>query len=123
MEYSETIPTARVSMIIDELTNFLIFRTNVSVGVRSNGMLLQIIPVAIAVRTSTSVIFKVIVGTCDPEAGWRLISIKQRPASLGHNDTVRLNEVLLFNSIFDKDNVTLNIIRHVVDDPQKVRAV
>lgn len=57
---------------------------------------------------------KVIVWVGDPETGGCLIRVKQRPTSLCHHDQVALNEVLLLNCIFDKDDMTLDIEGNIV---------
>ena len=61
------------------------------------------------------IIYKIVVRVGDPEASRRLISVKQRPASFSHNDAVVMDQVLLFNSIFNEDYVTLDVVADVVD--------
>ena len=49
MEYSQTISSARVSMIISELADSFVLGADVGVSMRSNGVDLEVVPVAVAV--------------------------------------------------------------------------
>jgi hypothetical protein len=75
---------------------------------------LQVIPEAVAVRASDSVLNKVIVGLSDPEGSWCLVSVQARPTSLDHHNQVTIQVVLLLDSILDEDVVTFDIIDNVV---------
>ena len=86
-------------------------------------MFLKIIPVAITIRTTTMVIHKVVVWVSDPEASRGLISVKKRPTTLSLHDKVTLNMVLLFNSIFNENDMTLNIISNIFDESHVMRSM
>jgi hypothetical protein len=49
MENTKSISSARVSMVVSELTDSVIFRTNITVSMRTNGMYLQVIPICISI--------------------------------------------------------------------------
>jgi hypothetical protein len=77
MKDSEAISTARVCVIVTKLTNSFILWAHVSIGMCSNCVFLQIIPIGISVRATTVILNEVIIGVGDPEARWRLIGVEQ----------------------------------------------
>jgi hypothetical protein len=123
MEDPETITTTRVSMIVNKFANPLIFRADICVGMWTDSVNLKIIPITVSIRATTPVIIKVVIWTCDPVASWRLIRIEQGPTSLGHNDTVMLDYVLLLDCVFYKDDMTLDVIANIVDESQIMSAM
>lgn len=123
MENSETITTARVRMVVSELAHPFILRAHISASMWSNCMDLQIIPIAIAVGTTTPILDKVVVGVRDPEASRRLIRIEQRPTPLSHDDAVFVNIVLLFDSVLNENDVTFDVVSYIVDQPHIVCTV
>lgn len=123
MENSETIPTARVRMIVSELSHAFILWAHISAGMWSDCMDLQIIPIAITVGTTATILDKVVIRVSDPEASWCLIRIEQRPTSLSHDDAVMVYIVLLFNSILNENDVTFDVVSNIVDQPHIVCTV
>lgn len=79
MEDSEAVSTHRVSMIISELSYFLVFWAYARIGRWSNSMLLKIVPISVSVGTGCAVIDEVIVWIGDPETGWGLVGVEQTP--------------------------------------------
>lgn len=63
---------------------------------------LQVVPVAIAVGACRAVASDNIVGVCNPEGSWGLVSVEQTPGSPRVDDKVALDEVVRLNSIFDE---------------------
>jgi len=63
---------------------------------------------------------EVVVWVCDPETGWSLISIEQAHGSLGHHDQVVVNLVVPFNSIFNENVMSHDIVHHVLFNSQEV---
>lgn len=77
MEDTQTVSTARVRMVVHELTYSLILWAHISACVRTDSMSLQIIPIAIPIRASRMVSNEVVVWVSDPEATRCLIGIEQ----------------------------------------------
>lgn len=69
------------------------------------------------------VVDEIVVWVGDPEAGWRLICVQERPTSLGLHDQVSFDVVLLFNGVLDEDDVTFDIVSNVVDESHVMRTV
>jgi hypothetical protein len=120
VEDSESISTARVTMVVSEFTNFFILGANVSVSMRTNGMNLEIIPIGISVRSTDSVLNEGVVRGSDPETSWGLISVQSRPRSLDLDDTVSNQLILLLNGILNEDVVTLDRVTNVVHNSHVV---
>jgi len=79
MENSKTISSGGVSMIVPEDTDLFVFRADTCVSRRSDGVLLEIIPIAISIRSGSMVTNEVIVWIGDPNTGWGLISVEKTP--------------------------------------------
>lgn len=69
------------------------------------------------------VVSKVVVWIGDPEGGWRLISIEQRPRPLRLHDQVPVYLVVSFDSVLDEDVVSFHVVDHIVSQSQVGRAV
>ena len=76
MEDTKAISTTRVSSIVSKLTNSFVFWAYICICMWSDSMFLEIIPVTIAIRTTTMVIHEVVIWVSDPEAGRCLISVE-----------------------------------------------
>lgn len=110
-------------MIVSEFSHSFVFWADARVSGRSDSMRLQIVPVAVPVRASGVVVDEVVVGVCDPEAGWGLIGVEETPGSLGHDDEVSRDVVVPLDSVLDEDRVAHAVESDVVGDPQVLVAV
>lgn len=108
VEDSESVPTARVSVIVSKLTDLVIFWADISVGVWSDGVDLQIVPIGVPVRATNPILDEGVIGLSDPEACWSLICVESRPRSFNLDQTVPLQPVLLFDGILDENIVALD---------------
>ena len=69
------------------------------------------------------VLNKVVARVCDPERRRCLISVQQRPTSLGLHNQVLVDVVILFNCIFNKNGMALDIKGNVLHKAQIVSSV
>jgi hypothetical protein len=76
VEDSQSIPAARVTMVVSELANFVVLRTNISVSMRTDSVDLQIIPVSVSIGATNSVLNEGVIRLSDPETCRSLISIQ-----------------------------------------------
>lgn len=54
-----------------------------------------------------------VVGVCDPEACWSLVSIEETVRCTRVDDEIVLNQVISLNSIFNKDGMAHRFVDHV----------
>jgi hypothetical protein len=73
-------------MVIAEFTDSFIFGTHVGIGIRTDCVNLQIVPESVAIRSSDSILNKVVVWVGDPETSWSLVSVETGPAALDLHD-------------------------------------
>ena len=64
-----------------------------------------------------------VVWVSDPERGWRLISVEQRPGSLGLHNQVAVDDALGLSGILNEDSVTHVVVCDVLDDVEVVHTV
>ena len=81
-------------------------------------MLLEIIPVAVSVRTGSMIVDKIVIWISNPDASWSLIGVEETPRPLGHHDQVSGDIVVSFNAVFDEYVVTHGIEDNVIRDSQ-----
>jgi len=67
--------------------------------------------------------YKVIIWISNPEACWSLISVEQTPRPFSFHDKIIFNHISLFDSVFDKDCVTLSVEGEIVYQPQVLGAM
>jgi len=75
VENSKTITFIGVCVIVSEDSNFLVLRAYFHAGRWSHSVLLEIIPVAVSVRTCSMVVNEVVVWICNPETARRSVSV------------------------------------------------
>lgn len=73
--------TAAMRVVVLEITEPLIHWLNVSVGIQPQSPGLYVIPEAIIVRASNTVLLEVVVRMHDPEARRRQVRVEIRPAT------------------------------------------
>lgn len=110
-------------MVIAEFTDSFIFGTHVGIGIRTDCVNLQIVPESVAIRSSDSILNKVVVWVGDPETSWSLVSVETGPAALDFHDQVAIQIVLLLNSILNEDIVSFDFVNNIVHNSHVVRAV
>jgi len=76
MEDSETISSCGVSMVVLEDTYLFVFWADTCVSRRSDGVLLEIVPIAISIRSGSMVSNEVIIWIGDPNTSWGLIGVE-----------------------------------------------
>jgi len=76
MENSESVSSHRVSDIVLEYSYGFVFWADIGIGRRTCGMLLEIVPVAISIRSSSMISNEMIVRMSQPEASRCLISVQ-----------------------------------------------
>jgi len=64
-----------------------------------------------------------VVRMSDPETSWGLISVEQRPTSLGLHNQVAFDQVVGFGGIFNENGVTHRVVRNVVLNGEIVDSV
>ena len=114
MEDTESVATIRVSMVVSELTKLSVLRADVGVVRRSHGSQLGVIPVTIAIRTSSMVISELVIRMSNPEGGRSLISIDKGEGGLSLDDQVAIDQTLGLSSILDEDGMTHGVVSHIV---------
>jgi len=114
MEDTESVATIRVSMVVSELTKLSVLRADVGVVRRSHGSQLGVIPVTIAIRTSSVVISELVIRMSNPEGGRSLISIDKGEGGLSLDDQVAIDQTLGLSSILDEDGMTYGVVSHIV---------
>lgn len=75
MENAESIATVRMSMVVSELTKLSVLRADIGIIRRSHSSQLGIVPVTVAIRTSSVVISELVIRVGDPERGRSLIGV------------------------------------------------
>lgn len=123
MEDTESIATVRVGHVITEFSNFGIFRANVGVVRRSHGSKLSIVPVPIAIRTSSMIVSELVIGMSDPERSWSLIGVDKGEGGFSLHDQISVNEALGLSSIFNEDSVSHGVESHISDDTEVVNSM
>jgi hypothetical protein len=76
MEETQAVSTIGVGYVVTEFSQTLMLRTNVRIKRWANRGELQIIPVAISVGASSSVVTNNVVGVCDPDGCRCLVCIQ-----------------------------------------------
>ena len=105
-------------MIVLENSYLLIFWADTCVSRWSNGVLLEIIPIAISIRSGSMVTNEVVIWIGDPDTSWGLIGVEKTPRSLGHHDQVTLDMIPSLNTILNEDCVTFGIECNVVNNSE-----
>jgi len=123
MEDSETISAVGMSMIILENSYLFVFWANACVSRWSDGVLLEIIPIGISIRSGGMISDEVIIWVSDPNCSWCLIGIEKTPGSLGHHDKVALDKIPSLDTIFNEDRVTFGVKCNIVNNPQVLGSV
>lgn len=114
MEDSKTVSAIRMCHIVPKFTKLGVLGANICVEGRSNGRLLSIVPVTVAVRAGRVIVPDDVVRVSDPDASRGLIRVEQTPRAANINNQIAFDEVSCLGSILDEDSVSHGVIGNIV---------
>jgi len=123
VEDTQTVATVRVSHVVLELAQLLVLGAHVRIERGSNGRLLQIVPVGVAIGATSSVVANDVIRVGDPDGRRGLIGVEQRPRAAHVENQVALNQILALNGILNEDSVTHGVVSYIVLHTQVVHAM
>jgi len=120
---SETILVNTVGSVRSKFTEFGVLWTNINVSAWTNSMLLHVVPVAVSISASNSVVNHSVVGMGNPEATGGLISGQQTIGSFCSNGQIVIVDILCLSSIFNEEGMTHGVIGDVVEHSEVVNSM
>lgn len=123
MMNSQTILFYAVNCVVSKFTELGVFRANVRVKTWANSMFLHIVPIAVSISASNSIVGDNIVRVGNPVASRGLICREQTIGSMGTDCEIVVVDILCLSSILNKVGVAHCVERNVVEHSEVVNTV
>jgi hypothetical protein len=123
MEDPETVATIRVRDIVGELTELGVLWADVLIEARSDGCLLEVVPVRVTIGASSMVASDDIIRVCNPDTGRCLVCVEKTPRAADVYNQIILDQILGLSRILNENSVAHSVVRHIILHAQIMNSV